>query len=196
MPDDTSLLEAARRGDVDAIGRIFDLYSPVLFRYAFHLCRDRCEADRIVGDVFERLLEYFSKGKGPRTNLRPYLFQITYHQLVEHVRDARRLSSLEKAARLPDGRPSVSAQIESREMLQAIEYAMISRLTSEQRHIILLRYVEGLTVAETARVIGKSASAVSVLQNRALERLRKALWPNYGLRDEHDIKGERLWMAA
>ncbi len=196
MPDDAILLEAARSGDVEALGRIFDLYSPVLFRYAFHLCHDRHEADRIVADVFERLLEYLSQGRGPRTNLRPYLYQITYHQLVEHVRDARRVSPLEEVVRLPDERPSVLAQVENREVMQAIECAMISRLTSEQRHIILLRYIEGLSVAETARVLGKTANAVSVLQNRALERLRKALWPEFGLREERRIQLNTIWIAA
>ena len=196
MAEDIELLEAAREGNREAIGRIFDLYAPVLFRYAFRLCHDRNEADRIVGDVFARLLEHLSKGNGPRTNLRAYLYQITYHQLVEHVRDARRVSSLEEAISMPDGEASVAAQVESRETIRAIENAVMQLLTAEQRYIILLRFAEGLSLSETAQATGKSANAVSVLQARALERIRKALRPKFGFHEEHNAGQNLFWMPA
>src|SRR5512138_1832285 len=124
MSTESGLLEAARKGESEAIGQIFDLYAPTLFRYAVRLCHDPAEADRIVGDVFVQLLEQLSAGRGPKTNLRSYLYQIVYHVLVDHVRDASHVSSVDDSPNLQDGRMSVAAQVEEQELLRELEDAV------------------------------------------------------------------------
>ncbi|MGE5073835.1 MAG: RNA polymerase sigma factor [Anaerolineae bacterium] len=181
MSDETSLLEAARKGNPEALGQIFDTYAPALFRYAVRLCHDPAEADRIVGDVFAQLLDQLSSGRGPRTNLRSYLYQIAYHVLVDHVRDASHVSSMDEALNLPDGVQSVAAQVEEQEMLRELEYAVAHGLTGEQQHVIMLRFVEGFSLQETADITGKKVNAVSVLQNRAITKLRQLLGTKYGV---------------
>src|SRR5512138_116603 len=143
MSQETGLLDAARRGESEAMGQIFDIYAPTLFRYAMRLCHDPAEADRIVGDVFAQLLEQLSSGRGPKTNLRSYLYQIAYHVLVDHVRDASHVSSVDEAPNLPDGMISVVAQVEEQESVRELEYAITHGLTTEQQHVIMLRFVEG-----------------------------------------------------
>jgi RNA polymerase sigma-70 factor (ECF subfamily) len=181
MSQETGLLDAARRGEGDAIGQIFDIYAPTLFRYAMRLCHDPAEADRIVGDVFVQLLEQLSSGRGPKTNLRSYLYQIAYHVLVDHVRDASHVSSVDEAPNLPDGMMSVSAQVEEQESVQELEYAIMHGLTTEQQHVIMLRFVEGFSLQETADITGKKVNAVSVLQNRAISKLRQLLGTKFGV---------------
>lgn len=181
MSQETGLLEAARTGDGQAMGRIFDLYAATLFRYAMRLCHDPAEADRIVGDVFAQLLEQLSSGRGPKTNLRSYLYQIAYHVLVDHVRDAAHVSSVDEAPNLQDGMLSVSAQVEAQESLRELEYAIMHGLTAEQQHVIVLRFVEGFSLQETADITGKKVNAVSVLQNRAISKLRQLLGTQFGV---------------
>ncbi len=181
MSDESGLLEAARKGDQQALGQIFDTYASALFRYAVRLCHDPAEADRIVGDVFGQLMEHLSDGRGPRTNLRSYLYQITYHVLVDHVRDASHVTAMEDALNLPDGQMSVAHQVEEQELLRELEYAVANGLTGEQQHVIMLRFVEGFSLQETAQITGKKVNAVSVLQNRAIARLRQVLGTKFGV---------------
>ncbi len=181
MSQETELLEAARKGQGEAVGQIFDLYAPTLFRYAMRLCHDTAEADRIVGDVFAQLLEQLSAGRGPKTNLRSYLYQIAYHVLVDHVRDASHVSSVDEAPNLPDGMISVAAQVEEQETLHELENAIVHGLTAEQQHVIMLRFVEGFSLQETADITGKKVNAVSVLQNRAISKLRQLLGDRLGV---------------
>ncbi len=181
MMDETGLLEAARKGNQQALGQIFESYAPALFRYAVRLCHDQAEADRIVGDVFAQLLEHLSDGRGPRTNLRSYLYQITYHVLVDHVRDASHVSSMEEALNLPDGASSVAGQVEEQELIRELEYAVIHGLTGEQQQVVMLRFVEGFSLQETAQITGKKVNAVSVLQNRAIAKLRQLLGSKFGV---------------
>jgi DNA-directed RNA polymerase specialized sigma24 family protein len=80
---DRTLLDAARRMDGDALVEIFDLYAPALYKYVLRVCPDTLMADHIVGDVFAKLLEHLSAGKGPSTNLRSYLYEIAYHLVLD-----------------------------------------------------------------------------------------------------------------
>ena len=79
MEADAQLLDRARMLDKAALGKIFDLYSSPLYCYALRLCGDPALADHVVGDVFAKLLDQFSSGKGPSANLRSYLYEIAYH---------------------------------------------------------------------------------------------------------------------
>ncbi len=180
MVDESALLEAARRRDPQAVGRIFDEYAPSLFRYALRLCHDPAAADQIVGDVFAQLLEHVSAGKGPRTNLRAYLYQIAYHVIVDHARDESHMSSIDEAMNLPDGTVSVAGQVEEQELIRELEVAVAKGLTGEQQHVIMLRFVEGFSLQETAEITGKKVNAISVLQNRAIGKLRHMLSKKFG----------------
>jgi RNA polymerase sigma-70 factor (ECF subfamily) len=181
MIDEAGLLEAARKGDADALSQVFDSYAPALFRYAVRLCHDTAEADRIVGDVFGQLLEHLSDGRGPRSNLRSYLYQITYHVLVDHVRDASHVTNIEDAVNVSDASLSVGAQVEEQELIRELEYAIMHTLTGEQQQVVLLRFVEGFSLQETAQITGKKVNAVSVLQNRAIAKLRQVLGTKFGV---------------
>lgn len=173
--DESDLLIRARKFDQDALRIIFDSYAPAIYKYTLRLSQDSQEADNIVGDVFAQLLEKLVKGKGPETNLRSYLFQIAYHVIVNHSRDRRHISSLDAAEFRADHSFSVAAQAEEDDALASIVNAMSSHLNEEQRHILVLRFVEGFNVRETAKIVGKSENNVKVIQNRSLAKLRQVL---------------------
>jgi len=175
MEADLNLLQAARNMDQEALVKIFDLYSSALYNYALRLCNDPIEADQVVGDVFAKLLEQLSVGHGPGTNLRSYLYETTYHLIVDKSRSSRRETPLEAVDFLRyDGR-SALASLEDRMLFDAVVMAIKRDLTEDQRHVIILRYLEGFSLRETADIIGKEVYNVKVIQNRGVAKLRKAL---------------------
>lgn len=172
---DMTLLEAARQMDRTALVQIFDLYSPALYNYALRLCNDSLMADYIVGDVFAKLLEHLSAGGGPNANLRSYLYEMAYHLVVDETRHSHRAASLESInLQLQDGFPT-HLNVENRILFDAIVRAIRNDLTEDQRHVIILRFLEGFSLQETAAIIGKDVNNVKVIQNRAVAALRKAL---------------------
>lgn len=172
---ESALLDRARRFDAEALATIFDCYAHALYKYALHYCHDVIEADNIVGDVFSQLLEHLSAGKGPRSNLRSYLYQIAYHIMIDQARYSQHLASLEPGTELRDSKGSVPNQVEDKEVMDALQTALENDLTNDQRHVIVLRFREGFDLQETARITGKSVNAVKVLQNRAVNRLQQIL---------------------
>ncbi|MEP0806456.1 MAG: sigma-70 family RNA polymerase sigma factor [Chloroflexota bacterium] len=185
MNDGVTLLKAAQKLDEEALTAIFDSYAPAIYKYALRLCHDPIEADNIVGDVFSQLLEQFANGKGPRTNLRSYLYQTAYHLVVDRSRDNKHTAPLEVAINLQEKERTVptATQIEERVLMEALVSAMNSELTEDQRHVIILRFLEDFSLKETAQIIGKEVNNVKVIQNRGIAKLRKAL--------EHQIGSEQ-----
>ena len=176
MNTDISLLAAARTMNRDALVRIFDLYSRSLYGYALRLCSDPTIADYIVGDVFAKLLEQLSIGQGPTTNLRSYLYEATYHLVVDDARYSHRGVPLETIDDSPQyGRLSQHVNFERGVIYENVLYAIRNELTADQRHVIVLRFLEGFSLRETAVIMGKNVSNVKVIQNRAIAALRKAL---------------------
>jgi RNA polymerase sigma-70 factor (ECF subfamily) len=175
MEADVTLLGAAREMDRDALVEIFDLYSPALYNYALRLCNDSLMADNIVGDVFAKLLEQLSAGHGPSTNLRSYLYEMAYHLIIDEARYSHRGAPLEVVDSLRHNGHSSFASSENRILFETIILAIRNDLTDDQRHVIILRFLEGFSLRETAAIIRKEVNNVKVIQNRAIARLRMAL---------------------
>lgn len=175
METDATLLNAARNMDEDALVEIFDRYASALYNYAYRLCNDPVIADQIVGDVFAKLLEQLSAGHGPTANLRSYLYETTYHRLVDEARYLRRKVPLEVADWLPQSPDLAYSRSEDRIMFEQIVNAIRHDLTDDQRHVIILRFLEEFSLRETAAIMGKTVDHIKVIQNRAIAALRKSL---------------------
>jgi RNA polymerase sigma-70 factor (ECF subfamily) len=175
METDDTLLSAARKRNQDAWIKIFDLYSSPLYNYALRLCGDPVLADHIVGDVFAKLFDQLAAGKGPESNLRSYLYETAYHRIVDEARYSKRRVPLEAAVWLQQDRLFVPLHVEDEILFQEIQHAIRHKLTEDQRHVIILRFLEQFSLRETAAILGKRVDHVKVIQGRALVALRKTL---------------------
>lgn len=175
MEANTTLLDAARKMDVDALTEIFDLYAPALYKYVLRVCSDALMADHIVGDVFTKLLEHLSAGKGPRTNLRSYLYEMAYHLVIDEAEYSHRSVPIEVVGFIHYDAYPTYVSVENRILFESVLQAIQNRLTDYQRHVVILRLLEGFSVKETAAIVGKKAGAVKEAQTRAIATLREAL---------------------
>lgn len=175
MQADSSLLAAARKMDGDALIEIFDLYAPTLYKYAFRLCHSAEIADQIVGDVFAKLFEHLSVGMAPRANLRSYLYEMAYHLIVDEASYSNQWALIKSVDFTYSDGYATSANAEDRVLFEAVLHAIMNDLTQDQQQVLILRFMEGFSLKETAAIIGKKVGNVKVIQNRAINALRKAL---------------------
>lgn len=174
METEIDLLNAARKMNTEALVKIFDLYSSALYQYALRLCGDAMLADHIVGDVFGKLLDQLSAGNGPKTNLRSYLYEITYHRMIDETRYTKRMAPLETVLYRRDLHTAFSS-MEDQMRFQDILHVLRYELNSDQRHVIVLRFLEEFNLRETAAIMGKTIDHVKVIQNRALAKIRRSM---------------------
>jgi RNA polymerase sigma-70 factor (ECF subfamily) len=175
MEANIPLLDAVRLMDREALALTFERYAPALYNYALRCTRDPLAADHIVGDVYAKLLDKLRCGSGPRTNLRSYLFEIAYHLIVDQVRYNSHRAPIQVVDHLLHDEHNAEGLSEKHILFERIMRAIRHDLNEVQRHIIILRFLEGLSLRETADILGKSVNVVKVTQNRAIRMLRQSL---------------------
>lgn len=176
MNELATLLKAARNLDKTALATIFDMYSPALYKFISRLVHDPALSDQIIADIFAELVEELGAGRGPRTNIRTYLYQIAYRLILERFRDRHPHSALEVAIRRQEkDRAGAQAQMDERVMMEALLSSMNTDLSEDQRIVIILRFLEDFSLKETAEIMGKDVNNVKVIQNRGISKLKKAM---------------------
>jgi RNA polymerase sigma-70 factor (ECF subfamily) len=144
-----------------------------VYRYAHMLVRDPQRAEDVAADVFLKAW----RGRGglrDDTSALSWLLTITHNSAMSLVRSQREVAGLDALAETEDESSDPSTEFFA-EFEAARVRAAIARLTTEQQHVILLRFFEGLPHEEVARRLGSNSNAVRATQFRALSRLRKLL---------------------
>ncbi|TNE94750.1 MAG: sigma-70 family RNA polymerase sigma factor [Rhodobacteraceae bacterium] len=141
---------------------------PALRRYARALVRDRDGADDLVQDCLERAIARRHLWRG-ESELRVWLFRILLNRFRDGMRSAQRRAHLVPLDAAPD--PIQVAAQETQLTLREV-HAAIGSLPEDQRAALLLVAVEGMTVAEAARILGVPEGTVASRVARARVALR------------------------
>ena len=165
-------LDGLRKLDSQSIGAIYDRYFPEVYRYVRYRIGDETIAEDIASDVFVRMLDAAQRKQGPQTNLRGWLIATASNAVNDlHRRHYRRPEEVLSDA-MPDGGPSLHAEVDTREQQRLVQGAL-ARLTPEQQHVLALRFGQGYSIEETAAFLNKNINAVKALQFRALAALQR-----------------------
>ncbi len=168
------LLQRAHKLEEAALATIFDTYYRPIYRYIYYHTRHAQTAEDLTAKVFHKLLESLHVGRGPCRHLRAWLFRVAHNLVVD---ESRRLVHRNHQA-LNEGwaaqQLNVEDDVHNTLLTDQVREAMTC-LTSKQRSVIVLRFLEGLDNAEIAQILKLSVGAVKALQHRALATLRRQL---------------------
>jgi len=120
-------------------------------------------------------VERLSQGNGPTSNLRSCLFEMAYHAIVDEIRHSRRLAPIDVIGLTLSSGKSIDITVEEQTLMEAVLRAIRNNLTDDQRHVMILRFLEDFSLKETALIMGKTVGNVKVIQNRAVAALRRAI---------------------
>jgi RNA polymerase sigma-70 factor (TIGR02952 family) len=176
LPDDRvdvwGLVRQAQDGDAEAFGRLYDHYVTLVYRYVLHRVGDRAQAEDFTSETFVRALRRIDSLSFQGRDVGAWLVTIARNIIRDHVKSSRfRLevttADMRDADRVTEGPEDAVVQALTNEQL----LACIRQLGGEQQECISLRFLQGLSVAETAAVMGKKDGAIKALQHRAVRRL-------------------------
>jgi RNA polymerase sigma-70 factor (ECF subfamily) len=165
------VIERAAGGDVDAFRVLFERYGDRVRRYTRIKLGIPEDGDDALQDVFLAAwrglprFRYEHEGSFPG-----WLFGIARHVVAQHRRGMRRplLVPLEEA-------PEIEFEFEGNSVSRRLLVQELERLPETQREALVLRFVVGLSVREVAVSMGKTEGAVTALQLRGLEHLKRRL---------------------
>lgn len=175
MSSEKDLIQRARRFEEPALADIYDRYSPGVYRYAMRLLGDDKAAEDCVADTFLRYLQALAAGGGPQDHLQAYLYRIAHNWITDHYR-RQPLPTLPLDDELLSDDDDL-LQVTSDRMEQTKVRGALRQLTSEQRRVIVLKYLEGWENEAVAQALEKPVGAIKALQHRALGALRRLLLP-------------------
>jgi RNA polymerase sigma-70 factor (ECF subfamily) len=168
------LIVRAQQGDTVVIAGLYERHRQQVFRFLYYRLGDAEAAEDLTSEVFVRMLRGLNSYRPGNVPFRAWLFQIARNLAIDYYRAQRirRHDPLDEA--LPASGPRVEQAAAQRAAWQHLA-AALAQLGDDQRDVILLRFISGLPIAETARALHKSEDAVKGLQRRALDALRQHL---------------------
>lgn len=171
------LVALAQDGEMDAIGALYDQHQASVFRYVWSSVSDRQLAEDLTGEVFTRMLAALPHYRSGARPFRAWLFRIARNLVIDHYRKSGkdRASSLEEVAEIPQGEKHEPASAYERGLIVERLHTALSELDTLQREVLVLRFLNGLTIKETAQVLDKTEAAIKALQHRGLASLRFSL---------------------
>jgi RNA polymerase sigma-70 factor, ECF subfamily len=171
-----ALVEAAQRGDAAAFGRLYDQYVDTVFRYVLFRIGDRTLAEDVTSETFLRAFRRITSISYQGRDVGAWFVTIARNLVLDHVKSSR--FRLEVATADPDDPTTVAAGPESQVLTQFANTELlrcVRQLGDDQRECIVLRFLQGLSVSETALVMGRNEGAIKALQHRAVRRLAQLL---------------------
>ncbi|TDC82135.1 sigma-70 family RNA polymerase sigma factor [Micromonospora sp. KC606] len=175
-----TLVERSQAGDAEAFGLIYDRYVDTVFRFVYFRVGNRQLAEDLTSDTFLRALKRIGSFTWQGRDLGAWLVTIARNLVADHFKSGRyRLEvptgdvlDADREDRGPEGSPeaAVVEHITNVALLTAVK-----QLNPEQQECIVLRFLQGFSVAETARAMGKNEGAIKALQYRAVRALARLL---------------------
>ncbi len=175
LPDERQLVHQAKAGNSEAFGVLYDAYVERIFRFVFFRVADEQTAEDITAQVFLRAWEKLGNYRIGTTPFLAWLYTIARNAVIDHYRTRKESVALDDVAfSQPDHAESSDYRIDLAAEVQSLSVAM-QTLTDDQRRILLLKFIEGMSTDQIAQYLGKSEGAIRALQMRALQALAKRL---------------------
>jgi RNA polymerase sigma-70 factor (ECF subfamily) len=171
-----ALVELARGGDSEAFGQLYDHYHPSVYRFLYYRVGSVQLAEDLTAETFFRALRSMSSFRWQGKDFGAWLMTIARNLTTDHFKAGRTrletttedMSTLDTTTEGPEG--AVLASLTNEALLEAL-----CELPAEQRECLVMRFLQGLSIAETAEVLGRSSGAVKQLQLRGVRNLARIL---------------------
>ncbi|MBB4962763.1 RNA polymerase sigma-70 factor (ECF subfamily) [Saccharothrix violaceirubra] len=170
------LVRAAQKGDTDAFGVLYDRYVDIVYRYVLFRVGDRTLAEDVTSETFLRALRGIGSISYQGRDVGAWFVTIARNIVFDHVKSSRYRLEV-TTAELADNR-EVADGPEQEVLTDAANaelHRCVAQLGADQRECITLRFIQGLSVAETAARMGRNEGAIKALQHRAVRRLARML---------------------
>ena len=171
-----ALVELARGGDSEAFGQLYDHYQGSVYRFVYYRTRSQTLAEDLTSETFLRALRNMSGFRWQGKDFGAWLMTIARNLCADHYKAGRtRLEQTtddmgvhDDATEGPEN--AVLAGLTNEVLLDGLR-----QLSEEQRDCLIMRFLQGLSIAETAEVLGRSEGAVKQLQLRGVRNLAKLI---------------------
>ena len=174
------LVQRAQGGDAEAFGELYDRYVDQVYRYIHYRVPSAQLAEDLTSETFLRALRRISSFTWQGRDVGAWFVTIARNLIADHYKSGRyRLELTTEDIADVSGRSTPVQAGPEGEVLDAMQNKVlleaVKQLGAEQQECIVLRFLQGLSVSETAQIMGKNDGAIKALQYRAIRTLGRLL---------------------
>lgn len=177
LDGEQDIIERAIKGEASAFGLLYDKYQPQIYRFVYLKVSHREAAEDLTHQVFLNAWQKIENYRFKGFPFSSWLYSIARNQVIDYYRVQKINISSEEAVDLKIElltENPVAENIDNNLDKEKVRRA-IKKLKAEHQNVIILRFIEDLSLKETAAAIGKTPLAVKLIQHRAVKNLRKIL---------------------
>lgn len=173
--EESVLIDRAIDGDADAFAALYERHVDRVYRHAFYYMGTRTDAEDVAQQTFLRAWQSIGRFRRRDAPILAWFLTIAGRTAISQLRRAREVPrDLSRREEVADDDPQ--DLVARQDSCDHVRKAVL-RLSPDRQQVIILRYIEGLSIAEVAAALGKTENNVSVIQHRALKDLRRNLTP-------------------
>ena len=169
-----NIIEKAIKGEASAFGLLYDKYQAQIYRFIYLKVGHREEAEDLTHQVFLKTWGSISGYNFQGFPFSSWLYSIARNQVIDYYRTKKEIVTLESVAELKTENPSYSSVMDNNSDIEKVKKA-IYQLNPQQQDVIILRFIEDLSLREVASILNKTETSVKLLQHRAIKNLKKIL---------------------
>jgi RNA polymerase sigma-70 factor (ECF subfamily) len=158
----------AKQGDTSALHFLYIRYADDVYGFVNSIVRDHHEAEDITQNLFAKLMRIIGKYEQRDVPFSAWILRVARNAALDHMR-ARRQIPFEEVRTSDEGHEQVGF-----ERFQSLR-AALDRLPGDQREVLVLRHIAGLTPPEIAEALGRTESSIHGLHHRGRGALQAAL---------------------
>ncbi|WP_163537683.1 RNA polymerase sigma factor SigX [Gracilibacillus sp. YIM 98692] len=160
---------------------LYDKYHQDLYHFIFYMVKNKEQTEDLLQDVYIRVLKSYEFFKGDSTE-KTWLFSIARHVTFDHFRKVKRKRNRfleffnweDEGEKLKANQPIPEEVAVLDDQMQQV-YHCLDNCTPNQKQVVILRYLQGFNIKETAEVLNWTTSKVKTTQHRAIKELQKCM---------------------
>lgn len=182
-PDTWATVARAQSGDADAFAELYEQHADKIFRFINYRVPNRHVAEDIAQDVWVRALKSLANVQYEGKDISAWLMTVARNLVADYFKSSavrrsshRNIDDLitDREEPVADDDPEFdAARLVDCQRVRELIAPLLPEMTEDQRRVLVLRFFEGMALAEVADVMGKHIGAVKALQTRAVARLAR-----------------------
>jgi RNA polymerase sigma-70 factor, ECF subfamily len=171
-----ALVQLAQAGDGEAFGQIYEAYVDLVYRYVYVRCGSHHLAEDLTAETFVRALRRLDSFTWTGKDIAAWFVTIARNLIVDHAKSSRYRIEVTTGELLDADEHAEAPEAVVLERMRDVRLlGAVKSLKAEQQECIVLRFLQGMSLAETAAILGRNENAVKQLQLRAVRALYRAL---------------------
>jgi RNA polymerase sigma-70 factor (ECF subfamily) len=167
------LIHKIQNGDKEAFGNLYLTYLDRIYRYVFfRVNQDKHTAEDLTEIIFIKAMQHIKKFEQEKGTFQSWLYRISHNTVLDHYKTYKATTHMQENTVAIEVIEKLEDELDTKQKIAKVMEEMKS-LTPEQRNIIILRFIEGLSHREIAFITNKKEDAIRAIQYRGLQKLKK-----------------------